>query len=262
MSEENQEVQEVEPTTAAPESTAEQEGQPSEGEQPQGLQPETRTFTQDEVNDIVQRRLAKESRKLARQMELEAENRILRQQQTPQKSEPTGAPKAEQFDSTEDYLEALTDWKVEQRIKSYQSETEAQRVEREANERRQARAQRILESGKKYQDFKDVVFDNLGLHITEDMADAIDGSNVGADIAYYLGNNPDESQRIARLPIAQQVREIVKLESKISTPPAVTKTPPPIKPSGNSARIDTPLADVDDFKDFVARRREYTKNRR
>ena len=66
------------------------------------------------------------------------------------------------------------------------------------------------------------------------MAEAIRESDFGPDIAYYLGTNPSESNRIARLTPLSQAKEIGRIEAKLQAePPKAVKTtsaPAPIKP--------------------------------
>jgi hypothetical protein len=52
-------------------------------------------------------------------------------------------------------------------------------------------------------------------------------------VAYYLGSNPKEAERIARLPAILQAKEIGKIESKLASSPPVKKStaaPQPISP--------------------------------
>lgn len=78
------------------------------------------------------------------------------------------------------------------------------------------------------------------------MADTIRASEVGPDVAYYLGSNPSEAAKIADLPPFLQAKEIGRLEAKLLSNPPVKKTtsaPPPIAPvtarGGNTAAYDT-----------------------
>ena len=84
----------------------------------------------------------------------------------------------------------------------------------------------------KYDDFEQVVY-NRNLPITDVMAQTIQASEVGPDVAYYLGSNPKEADRIARLSPFLQAKEIGRIEAKIAENPPVkrsTNAPPPIKP--------------------------------
>jgi hypothetical protein len=70
------------------------------------------------------------------------------------------------------------------------------------------------------------------------MAETIQMSDVGPDLAYYLGSNPREADRISKLTPYSQAKEIGKLEAKLASEPVLKKTtsaPPPIAPiSGRS----------------------------
>jgi hypothetical protein len=65
------------------------------------------------------------------------------------------------------------------------------------------------------------------------MAQSIQASDVGPDVLYWLGSNPKEADRIARLPPLLQAKEIGKIEVTLSSNPPVRKTstaPAPINP--------------------------------
>ena len=78
------------------------------------------------------------------------------------------------------------------------------------------------------------------------MAETIKASDLGPDLAYWLGSNPKEADRISRLSPLLQAREIGKIEAKITAEPVQKKTstaPDPIRPvtarAVNSGVTDT-----------------------
>jgi hypothetical protein len=77
------------------------------------------------------------------------------------------------------------------------------------------------------------------------MLEAIQSSDVGPDVAYYLGTNPKEADRISGLSPYLQAKEIGKIEVKIASNPPVKKTssaPAPINPvtaRGTTSTYDT-----------------------
>ena len=84
----------------------------------------------------------------------------------------------------------------------------------------------------KFDDFEQVAY-NPNLKITQIMAQTIQSSDVGPEVAYYLGTNPKEAERISRLAPLLQAKEIGKLEVKVSDAPPVKRTssaPAPISP--------------------------------
>ena len=216
MTEEVQNLAEVDSAPAPVEATAaSQEVVEQTPEQKQ----ESRSFSQEELDAIVSKRLAREQRKwereqAARLAELET-----------QRSVPKELPPADAFESPEAYAEALAYRKAEELI--------AQR-ERQAQQRQYLEAwhEREEEARNKYDDFEQVAY-NKSLPISDAMAETIQASDVGPDIAYYLGSNIKEAQRIASLPPYLQAKEIGRIEAKLSLEPLVKKTssaPAPISP--------------------------------
>jgi hypothetical protein len=93
---------------------------------------------------------------------------------------------------------------------------------------------KVSEASKKYDDFDEVAFAE-DLPIAPAMAAAMRDSDLGPDVAYYLGKNPSEAQRISQLSPAAQVREIGKIEARLEMKPVrqPSKAPPPIDPVGS-----------------------------
>lgn len=84
----------------------------------------------------------------------------------------------------------------------------------------------------KYSDYAQVV-GNANLPISPVMAEAIMDSDVGPDVAYYLGKNPALAARIANLNPVSQVRELGKIEAMVSTPRQAAKpAAAPVNPVG------------------------------
>jgi hypothetical protein len=78
------------------------------------------------------------------------------------------------------------------------------------------------------------------------MAETIKASDMGPDLAYWLGTNPKEADRISRLAPLLQAREIGKIEAKLGSNPLVkptTSAPAPISPvtarTSGSSSYDT-----------------------
>jgi len=192
--------------TAAPETveTTPEEQQPS------------KTFTQEELDAIVGKRLAREQRKWEREQRL-AES------QTPKPVAPLADPN--DYESAQQYAEALAERKAHELL-----------AQREAAKQQAAVVeayQELEETARdKYADFEQVAY-NPNLPVTDVMAQTIQASEIGPDVIYWLGNNPKEAARISRLAPILQAREIGKIEAKLTSDPPVKKTssaPAPIAP--------------------------------
>ena len=177
-----------------------------------------KTFTQEELDAAIGKRLAREQRKwereqAAKQAEMQAKQAVTAE-----------LPPADSMDP-EQYAELLAERKAQELI--------ARREEaRQQAELLEAFHEREEEARVKYDDFEQVAY-NPKLPITDAMAQTIQASEVGPDIAYYLGSNPKEAERISRLSALMQAKEIGKIESKLADNPPVKKTsnaPAPIAP--------------------------------
>ena len=212
-------------TTAAPE--------PVETETPEEQaadQEATKTFTQEELDAIVGKRLAREQRKWEREQQRLAEIEAQRS------AAPALYP--EDFTSVDEYAEALAERKAEELL--------AQRAAaRQQAEVLEAYHDREEQARDKYDDFEQVAY-NPNLPVTEVMAQSIQASDIGPDVLYWLGSNPKEAERIARLNPILQAKEIGKIEASMSSNPPVRRTstaPAPIAPvtarSNGTPRFDT-----------------------
>lgn len=186
-----------------------------------------KTFTQEEVDALIGKRLAREQRKWERERQVKAPPPA-----------PAELPPADQFESVEKYAEALAEKKAVELL----TQREQQRQQQELLEQYHQREESARE---KYEDFEQVAY-NPRLPVTSVMAETIQASDIGPDIAYFLGSNPKEADRIARLSPFLQAKEIGRIEAKLaSAPPPVkqtTRAPAPIAPvtpRGGSAVYDT-----------------------
>lgn len=126
-----------------------------------------------------------------------------------------------QFESNEDYIEAL----VEKRLQ-----------EKEAIKAQQSKADKIgkiLKAAEKEGDFD--IDDFKEVKISRMMAEAIVESDVAPKLVKYFHDDPEEAERIAGLSEARQAVEIGKIEDRLSgdTPAKPAKksaAPAPIKP--------------------------------
>ena len=203
--------------TAAPEPEVSSPEVNAEAQQPEE-QPAAKTFTQDELDAAIGKRLAREQRKWEREQ-------AQRAAEAQAKQAPVELPPADQFESPEAYADALAEKKAQELI----ARREAEKAQSELIE---AYHDREEEARNKYDDFEQVAY-NPQLRITNVMAETIQSSEVGPDVAYYLGSNPKEADRISKLSPFLQAKEIGRIEAKLAAEPVTKKTssaPAPIAP--------------------------------
>ena len=198
------------PTAAPAPETDNSSPEPTPAEAP-------KTFTQEELDAIVGKRLAREQRKWERE-----------QAQKPKAPPPAPLPeplRPDNFADAQAYAEAIAERKAAEMLA--QREADAERTAT-----LEAYQDREEEARNKYDDFEQVAY-NPKLSITETMAQTIQASEIGPDVIYHLGSNPKEAERIARLSPLLQAREIGKIEANIASNPPAKKTssaPAPIAP--------------------------------
>ena len=177
--------------------------------------PEEKKFTQAEIDAMISKRLAREQRKWEREQ----------QAKVTQQATKTEVPPIEHFESPDAYAEALAVRKAEELLAQREFQKQQAAVEDAYHEREE-------EARAKYDDFEQVAY-NPQLRVTDVMAETIKASDMGPDLAYWLGTNPKEADRISRLAPLLQAREIGKIEAKLGTNPIVkptTSAPAPISP--------------------------------
>lgn len=239
---------------------------------PPAVAPE-KTFTQKELDDILEKRLAKERRKRdddKREKEYWRQEALKRPSQPEKHAEVVksddGAPKREAYGSYEDYVEARAEWKAEQAVeKRLAKKSEEEEKTRTASEQ-QKQAEEFKSRAKKVsaelEDFEEVMKSSES-PMTQAMAKAIYAAgDDGPRVAYHLAKDREEAERIASLPDVLQAREIVLLEMKLKATPAKSpsKAPAPISPVGGKATSssDTP-SDEDSTAAWIEKENKRTR---
>jgi len=180
----------------------------------QNEQQEEKKYSQAEIDAMIGKRLAREQRKWERE-----------QSQRSQAQAPSAPVAPEQFESTEAYVEALASQKAEELLARREQERQQSAILESYHDREE-------EARSKYDDFEQIAY-NPNLPITTVMAQTIQASDIGPELAYHLGMNPKETERISRLAPFLQAKEIGKIEAKLADNPPVKKTsqaPSPISP--------------------------------
>jgi len=228
MSDEEQAVAEISP---APEQEA--TAAPAPAETTPEEQTQAKSFTQEELDAIVGKRLAREQRKWERD-----QAQRLAEQQARQPAAPPPAP--DDYENAQVYAEALAERKAQELLAQREAaKQQAQILDAYHEKEEDARS--------RYEDFEQVAY-NPNLPVTDVMAQSIQASDIGPEVIYHLGSNPKEAHRIASLPPILQAKEIGKIEAKLASNPPVKKTstaPAPIAPV-SSRSTGAPAYDTTD----------------
>jgi len=165
---------------------------------------------------------------------------------------PATRPDRIDFDTEEDYEDALYDWRQPVKKGTAPSQpTQDSPVPPKymPEETRENWLDQIDLAKEKYGDFDEKLKSIPAVNMTDAMTMAIMESDDAGEIAYFLGTNLPEAERISRLSFSAQVREIDKLGNKLQS--TTSKAPTPIVPTTGS---DTPPGDISkmSMKDYAA----------
>ena len=148
-------------------------------------------------------------------------------------------PDYNQFDTQEDYdaaldrySEELTEWKINEHRKTEEkAKIEAERLKK-TESIREGISRITVEGEQKYSDFLNVAYIPKGLE------EFFINNENGIDLAYYLGNNPEEIKKLHGNREMALI-ELGRLDAKLSYKPDKTKTkaPSPIKPVSSKTTV-------------------------
>ena len=168
--------------------------------------------------------------------EFKAKADYLEQQVQAKKAETavTGRPARDQFGSDEDYVDALTTWKVDQKLSGVKEQLSQHQMQSQAQA---SWVSKINQARAEYSDYDRIMEDAQDIPIEPAVAEAIQSSEIGGDVAYYLAKHPEEAIRINSLSPMSAAREIGRIESYVeyekgqkAKKPPVSKAPAPIQP--------------------------------
>ena len=228
------------------------EGTAPEGQVDEKQAEPAKTFTQAEVDALVQKRLQKEERRLARRFEQE-------QREQQQAKALAVEPSRDSFRTDDEYLQAQIEHLAEKKAAEKLQEREERKKQEEQTEKFLAKVENATE---RYPDFQTVV-SNPSLSINSGMAEFISDSDLGADVAYYLGTNPMKAAQIAQMSPIKAARELTRIEAEIAAKPKprISKAPEPINPVGSKGQSSSSSmpSDTDDIATWMKKERDRLK---
>lgn len=220
----------------------------------------------------------------AKAARLEAELADLRarmeaNQALPAPKDPDPKPQRSQFVSDEDYQEALTDWKVDQKLAEQQREQQQARTEAFQQQLADNWSARLELAKAELTDFDEVV-GKSDIDMPNHLYVAIVESDMGPQLAYYLAQNPSEARLLKGMSQTSALRMLGKLEEQLANvsekpkeQPATgaekkpekqvekSKAPPPIEPlTGASGPVEKPTEQMT-YAEYKAHRQAQIKAR-
>lgn len=223
------------------------ETKPVETEQIKPEQHESATV-QERINKLTKKfRTAERERDFERAEKLELKKEI---EALKAKLPAVGKPQKTDFETEEEFIEALTDWKIENKLNASQAKVVEEvktKDEKEAVFAVYETLDTVMENGrKKYSDFDSLAFAE-DLVLKPEVVQITLDTEVPEDVLYYLVSNPDESERISALGEVKAAKEIGKIEVKLlgkekkGGDAESTKPIPPVKKQSNAPAPITPI---------------------
>lgn len=185
------------------------------------------------------------------------------------KTEVKAAPNEDDFDTSQEYHTANAQYYAEvsgsaadARVSASDNANRAAAAKTQRHEQletKKAAFEKNLDSKRaNFQDFDEVAYGHqfMDMDLAEQLFDmAKDPESKGPEVAYFLGSNLDEAQRIFALSPVQRARELTKLEFQVEAlkPKLVSDAPDPIKPLGGSETV-TPDMDKMPVDEWLALR--------
>jgi hypothetical protein len=169
-----------------------------------------------------------------------------------------GRPKADTFEDHDQYLEALADWKADQKIQAAETKRRQTEVKSEYDGKIQKFQKEVKEFSSKHDDFNDVMEDVNDIPMSPTVQQAILESDNGPELAYELAKNRDLYDKICKMGPIQAMREIGRFEAKLqkaeevpqSTTKKTTEAPKPLKTVGSKSPATTKSLDEMDYQEF------------
>jgi hypothetical protein len=131
-----------------------------------------------------------------------------------EKAEEVAKPDRQNFGTETEYVEALTDWKVDQALAKHAAEQAKQAQERSFAEMEATAKQRIQDAIKLVPDFKEVTGSSDEI-IPPAVAGYMQESEMFAELGYHLAKHPELVVSLSKLKPALQLVQIGKIESTL-----------------------------------------------
>jgi chromosome segregation ATPase len=195
------------------------------------------------------RREAQQARDAAAAMEVRLKALEGQGKPAEKQADPDAKPTPAQFTDAFEYAEALAEWSAENALKN--------RDKAEVEKKQIAERQKVLsdwetrqQSARKELDDYAEVIESSTVSVSDQVRDAIIESDVGPQILYHLAKNPDFAATLASKSTSSALREIGKLEAKLSSgdkqepekPVAKpSRAPAPINPIRGSKPVESPV---------------------
>lgn len=147
-------------------------------------------------------------------------------------------PSPDDFEDYGEYVEALTDWKADQR-EAQRADTNATKAAETAAQHRNAEwSAKVAATTATLPDYAEVA-GKSEIQVRDHVVDAIMDADRGPELVYHLAQNPDVAARLNDMSPARAAIELGKIEATLGEPAA--PPPPPAKKTTTAPAPITPV---------------------
>lgn len=186
-----------------------------------------------------------------------------------------GKPNPDKFDTHAEYVEALADWKTDQKLMERDRKLEQSKLQDAQAKANEAHSKRLKSFADKTPDFQETLENLEDVPSSPAVREIIISSENGPELLYELAKNPDEAKRIASLGPLAAAREMGKIEARLSSSKSsdskqdtkkISQAPKPLAPVGGGGKATTPMtleeAAKSSYADYKKKRLADLKKRR
>jgi hypothetical protein len=273
-------VEDAKPAATEQEAKTEEDSDPSATEQDESRERDDKGQFKPKKSDVpegVQKRIDKavaKQREAERRAE-ELERRLAEKETQPAKAaevttEAKDKPTPDKFSTYEEYVEALTDWKTDQKLAIARKAEAAEAQKRAEGEQKQSRAKEWVaseaEAREAHADYDDAIQEAAEAikegklpAISDQTFAAIMETDSKAAILYHLAKNRADLERLASAPASRVMFELGKIEAKLAAPvqeteKKVAKAPKPPTPVNNRSASSISRETAKTFEEYEAAR--------
>jgi len=183
-----------------------------------------------------------------------------------------GKPKSENYDTHEEYVDAITDFKFEQKAKQAELKLRQDTLKSEQQAQAESFQEKLQLVKSKHDDFEDVIEAASDINYSYGIQDAIMSSDVAPHLMYELTKDRTLLERISKMSDTNAIKEIGKIEARLekslseepskkeTTQTKTTKAPPPLKPIGSSGSVSVKTLQTADYDEYKKIRQEQLRN--
>jgi len=159
-------------------------------------------------------------------------------------------PNSDDFESHDDYIESLTDWKLDQKLADQNAKAEQQKETERVQVVAKTWKDRLDQFSDQTPDFEEAIEASEDVVLSGEVQQAIVESDLGPRLLYELAKNSELSQKISSMSTINAIKELGKIEARFESSSSkkignnqITKAPRPLATIRGGVKITKDISD-------------------